>query len=506
MFSNQHLQDNRHQATAHLAKTMTYLQLSATELEAALLKEVDHNPALEIVDELRCPGCGRRLRRLPCATCAAPTGDGAPVVFLSPREPGTARLRDHERDSGDPPEVRMPDRLDEYILRQIGPALKPEERPVAAYILAQLDENGLLREALAEMAAFKRVSLRTVEHVLDLIQHADPLGVGAPSAQACLLIQFASLMEAGQVPDHLRELVPVLIHDHFDALGKMEYERIARRLRADHAWQVAPGAIAAAVEFIHRNLTPFPARAFWGDGRAAPNADGAAHHAPDVSITLLSAEAGGGLAVEVFAPLSGWLRVNPEFKAAVSECTGEERERWLQTVAEAALVTKCLQQRNHTMRRLMEVIAQGQREFILGGDGDLRPTTRVQIAQHLGLHESTISRAVAGKSVALPDGRVVQLSKFFDRSLSVRDRVRNLIQAESRPLTDDDIADALARQGVTVARRTVAKYRKMLGILPANVRGRQARVQRAASRAREAQAHAPLRGRAMTSPTAPAPA
>ncbi len=487
MFSNQHIQDNRHQATAHLTKTMSYLQLSSAELEAALLKEIDQNPALEMVDELRCPGCGRRLHRLPCPTCSAPNADGAPVVFLSPREPGN--FRPNERESGDPPEVRMPDRLDEYILRQIGPALTREERPVAAYILAQLDENGLMGEAPAEIAAFKRVPLKLVQRILDLIQHAEPLGVGAPSAQACLLIQVASLVESGQVPEELRELVRVLIEDHFEALGKMEYDRIARRLRAERQWQVSQSAIAAAVQFIHRNLTPYPARAFWGEGRAAFNSDGAALNAPDVSITVLDEAAGGGLAVEVFAPLSGWLRVNPEFKAAVAECTGEERERWLQTVAEAALVTKCLQQRNHTMRRLMEVIAQGQREFILGGDGDLRPTTRVQIAQQLGLHESTISRAVAGKSVALPGGRVIQLAKFFDRSLSVRDRVRNLIQAESRPLTDDAIAEALATQGVNVARRTVAKYRKMLGILPANVRGRQARVQRANGRGLNVRPH-----------------
>jgi RNA polymerase sigma-54 factor len=479
MFANAHLQDHRHQTTAHLAKTMSYLQLSSTDLEAALLKEIDHNPALEIVDELRCPGCGRRLRRLPCPTCAVPAADGAPVVFLSPREPGAGRGRDYERESGDPPDVRMPERLDEYILRQIGPALARDERPLAAYILALLDENGLLPDAPAEIAAFRRVSLRTVERILDLIRHADPVGVGAPSAQACLLIQLDALCEAGKVPDQLCELARALIRDHFEAMGKLEHDRIARRLRADHGWHLTPAAIALAVQFIHRNVTPYPARAFWGDGRAAPNADGAAQHTPDVNITVLDEVAGGGLAVEVFAPLSGWLRVNPEFKAAVAECTGDERERWQQTVAEAALVTKCLQQRNHTMRRLMEVLAQAQRDFILGGDGDLRPTTRVQIAQQLGLHESTISRAVAGKTVALPDGRVIQMSKFFDRSLSVRDRVRNLIQAESRPLTDDDIAEALAAQGVQVARRTVAKYRKMLGILPANLRGRQARAQRA---------------------------
>src|SRR5689334_1243329 len=128
-------QENRQVATAHLAKTMGYLQLSSAELETALLKEVDLNPALEIVDELRCP------------TCAAPTADGQPVVFLSPRQPGN--VRDAATGDDDFPETGMPDRLDEYILRQIGPALTPEERPVAAYILAQLDENGLISESAA---------------------------------------------------------------------------------------------------------------------------------------------------------------------------------------------------------------------------------------------------------------------------------------------------------------------------------------------------------------------
>jgi RNA polymerase sigma-54 factor len=274
------------------------------------------------------------------------------------------------------------------------------------------------------------------------------------------------------------DLARLLVRDHFEALGKMEYDRIARRLRADHDLYLRPGAIESAVAFIHRNLTPYPARAYWGDGKLPVGSDGAALRNPDVNITALEAEAGGALSVEVFTPLSGWLRVNPDFKAAVADCADADRERWGQAVAEAALVAKCLQQRNHTMRRLMQIIAEGQREFILGGDGDLRPTTRVQIAQALGLHESTISRAVAGKSVALPDGRIVPLSKFFDRSLSIRDRVRAIIEAETGHLTDDEIAEALDREGIHVARRTVAKYRKMLGILPANVRARQARAQR----------------------------
>lgn len=477
MLATRQIQDNRPQATAHLAKTMSYLQLSAADLEATLLKEIDANPALELVDELRCPECGRRLRHLPCPACAAPKGDGSPVVFLSPRQP--ANYRPEADGDDEPPEIGMPVRLDEYILRQIGPALAVADRPLAAYILAQLDENGLLREAAAEIAVYKRATLRQVEGVLNLIQRADPPGVGARSPQESLLIQLDTLADAGRVPQGMARLARLLLEDHFEALGHMDYERIVRRLRTERAMRVTVGTIEAAVRFIHRNLTPYPAQAFWGDGKLPANPDSATLRNPDVNITALS-EGSGALSVEVFTPLSGWLRVNPEFKAAVTETSGDDRERWSQALAEAALVTKCLQQRNHTMRRLMQIIAEGQREFILGGDGDLRPTTRVQIAQALGLHESTISRAVAGKSVSLPNGRIVPLAKFFDRSLSVRDRVRALIQTEKRPLTDDEIAIALDSEGTHVARRTVAKYRKMLGILPANVRGRQARAQRRA--------------------------
>ena len=476
MLAHRHIQDVRPQATAHLAKTMSYLQLPAAELEAALLKEIDQNPALELVDELRCPECGRRLRRLPCPTCAAPSSDGSPVVFLSPRQP--APYRADTGDGAEAPEAGMPVRLDEYLLRQIGPALAVEDHALAAYILAQLDENGLLREEPVEIAVYKRATLKQVERVLSLIQHADPPGVGARTPKESLLIQLDTLADGGGGPQDMLDLARVLISDHFEALGKVDYERIARRLRAERGWRLTTGAIEAAVSFIHRNLTPYPARAFWGDGKLPAGPDGAALRNPDVNITTQDATSGGGLAVEVFTPLAGWLRVNPEMKAAVTDCTGEDRERWTQALAEAALVTKCLQQRNNTMRRLMQIIAEGQREFILGGDGDLHPTTRVQIAEALGLHESTISRAVAGKSVALPDGRVVPLAKFFDRSLSVRDRVRCLIEKETRSLTDDELAAALDSEGVHIARRTVAKYRKMLGILPANVRGRQARARK----------------------------
>lgn len=464
-----HQHDLRPQATAHLATTMSFLQLSTTELEAQLQQTLDKNPALELVEELRCPQCGKRLTSYPCPRCAVPQDEGGLVVCLSQRSSPQSEPRDDDENDLTR-DLRAPDRLDEHILRQIGPALTLIERPIAAYILARLDEHGLLPETASEIAAYKRVRVSEVEHVLSLIQRADPPGVGAYTPHESLLIQLDCLAEtASPAIRPTLALARLIIEQQFETLGHHDLTRIARHLH------VACSSVEAAADFIQRNLTPYPALAFWGEGKLVSASDGEAL-TPDVTISFLNrSENTGSLLVEVFTPFSGWLRVNPELKAALNDCATEERERWTQAVMEAALVTKCLQQRNHTMRRLMHLIATEQRAFILGGDGDLHPLTRARVAQALELHESTISRAVAGKSAALPDGRIVPLAKFFDRSLSVRDRVRLLVEAETRPLTDEQISERLAQQGLQVARRTVAKYRKMLGILPANIRARRHR-------------------------------
>jgi RNA polymerase sigma-54 factor len=118
----------------------------------------------------------------------------------------------------------------------------------------------------------------------------------------------------------------------------------------------------------------------------------------------------------------------------------------------------------------MQRLAAIQREFILHGDAYLEPCTRASLADELGVHESTISRAVSNKAVQLPSGRIVPMSKLFDRSLHIRTALRQLISQEIKPFTDTQLAEMLDRQGYAVARRTVAKYRAMEGILPAHLR------------------------------------
>ena len=122
------------------------------------------------------------------------------------------------------------------------------------------------------------------------------------------------------------------------------------------------------------------------------------------------------------------------------------------------------------MKLLLEKLVVIQKEYIIAGDKQMAPLTRARLAKELGLHESTISRAVSGKTIQLPNRKIVPLSIFFDRSLSLRTIIKEMIEKEDSPLTDTEIKDKLEEEGISIARRTVAKYRSLEGILPAQLR------------------------------------
>jgi RNA polymerase sigma-54 factor len=164
------------------------------------------------------------------------------------------------------------------------------------------------------------------------------------------------------------------------------------------------------------------------------------------------------------------LRVNPLFKEASHQAPDEKSEDWKEAIEKASLLVKCLQQRNHTIVRLMQRLCVLQRSFILQGNASLQPLTRAQLARELKVHESTISRAVSSKAVQVPNGHIIPLATFFDRSLHIRTALKEIIANETYPMSDSEIGDLLAEQGFPVARRTVAKYRSIEGILPAHLR------------------------------------
>jgi len=458
-----HYHSLRPLTTAHLAQTMSLLSLTAGELRQQIDAELASNPALELVEERRCPNCHRLLPgRGACPVCSQPRQQASdePIVYISSREIvyGSGEASGEEQ-----PEDRYSFSVEElpvYVFRQIAPDLAPEDRKPAAHLLSNLDEDGLLCITLAEAARYLHVLPSRLEKIQRLIQHADPLGVGSCSAEEALLVQIEVLSETRPVP----ALASVIICQGMGLLSRRQYAELARQLKAPLA------KVKEAALFISENLNPYPARSSWGEARQPARDANQVYYNPDMIITIPHNQTDGPLMVEIIMPLYGTLRVNPLYRQAVQESAGEQKDTLRQDLARASLFVKCLQQRNHTIQRLMQRIVAIQRAFILKGEKYLQPLTRAQIAHELEVHESTISRAVANKAVQMPNGRIIPLSNFFDRSLNVRTVLRELIAEETLPLSDAELAGMLADRGYNVARRTVAKYRSMEGILPANLR------------------------------------
>ena len=450
--------------TAHLAQTMTLMSLTADELRQKIEGELASNPALEVVEEHRCPNCHRTLSEGgPCPVCSRPQGLSLeePVVFVSPREDFyTSKSKSISDELPDEEITAEVEDLPTFVMRQIAPELDPDDRLLAAHILTSLDEDGLLRLPLVEIARYHHVPISRIENVLALIQRAEPVGVGSSSPQDALLVQLKVLSETRPTPP----LASKAIQEGMDLLSRHQYGELGRLL------DVSINQAKKIAYFISENLNPYPARAHWGDIHQSAEPIHDVYHLPDIIISFLNNSPEPTLVVEIVAPLAGKLRVNPMFRSALPEAPADKSEQWKDDIERASLLIKCIQQRNHTIVRLMQRLAVIQREFILHGDACLAPITRASLAKVLDVHESTISRAVSGKALQLPSGRIIPLAKLFDRSLHIRTVLRQIIDQENKPLTDTQLAKRLKEKGFPVARRTVAKYRSMEGILPAHLR------------------------------------
>ena len=451
--------------TAHLAQTMSLLVLSNQELRQRVMQELNSNPALELLEDRVCPTCHRRLSHPgPCPICSLQPGGEEPIVFTSPRDSYRAGQGSSSTAWTDDPPVRepaAPEDLPVYALRQLASELEEDDRPLAAYILSSLDDDGFLKDPPAVIARSTRAPLSQVKRVLKLISHVDPPGLATEGPRGALLAQL-DLVE----DQDLAEIARRMLDETFQQLGQQNFSAICEHIG------ISEDRAHEAYEFIQDNLNPYPARGYWSSGpEMDQSGDPNIYHQPDIQISNNPNDQDGPLMVEIFAPVSGWLRISPAFRAALND--QDIPEEWKEQFERASLFVKCMQQRANTMRQMMTVLVKTQRDFILHGDRHLVPMTRADIADKIGVHESTISRAVSDKSVALPDRRIIPLARFFDRSLPARDCIKEIVRTEEEPLTDQEISDRLQDYGVDIARRTVAKYRNMEGILPARLRAKQ---------------------------------
>jgi RNA polymerase sigma-54 factor len=301
-----------------------------------------------------------------------------------------------------------------------------------------------------------------VERVLAKVQSLDPPGVGARSVQECLLIQLGQL----ENPNGHSDLARRMISECWDALSRLSLDAIARQLRINE------GELSETIEFIGRNLNPFPANANWG-GPGTRGDSGSIR--PDIIVRRKPAD--GTYEIEIPDSRKYRLRVNSlysqmarDLRAGNCRATFGEAEHLREHLAQARLFINCVRQRWQTLERIALVLVDIQEEFIEKGYRYLKPLTRSELADIVGVHESTVGRAVANKSIMLPNGRIIPLSHLFDGSLAVKCVIEEIVLQESNPLSDQKIADLLQQRGHDIARRTVAKYRDAVGIPPARVR------------------------------------
>lgn len=443
------------------------LELSSMELQQAVNQELLENPALEMVEKPTCSVCGGALQGSICPNCLSQQKGPEPLqdgddYYYSEHAAGTNLAAPVDDDFDPLTQVAAQVTLAEQLLNELQSILPREDMPIAEYLVGNLDDNGYLQCTVEEAADYLGVEVERVEAVLRQLQALEPIGVGARNLRECLIIQLAYLDSEGTCCPHAFEIVS----NYLKELGEHKYSKIASELGT------TVQQVGKAHDFIKDRLNPYPAQGF-SRGTPGSNRNSHAGVLPDVLITKTES----GFEVEVVESKRFLLRVSPMYQRLSADLDGEparyseEEKRHIQHyVSRAKLFIANINQRRQTLHKITAHTVEVQREFLEKGIRYLKPLTRASVANALGMHESTVSRATASKFVMLPNGKVIPYSDFFQAALSVMDVIKEMIANEETPLTDHEISMKLASQGITVARRTVAKYREQLGILPSSLR------------------------------------
>ncbi|MCW5850435.1 MAG: RNA polymerase sigma-54 factor [Anaerolineae bacterium] len=437
-----------------LVMRMNMLLLSSLELQQVIEQELEENPALEADEVDVCPLCSR-----PWADCRCWSSINTPDVSA-----GQTNGEDDELDMW--AMLPRPISLSEYLYRELSPQIDREDNFIAEYLIGSLDEHGFLGVTVEDLARGVRVEVERVAAVLKQLQMVGPVGIGARDARECLLLQLRRWEERGQAHGLARPLV----EEYFEALGEGRYGYIARCLK------VSTEDILAGRDFIRNHLRPYPV-----PDLSELGASGAAADTPYVAPDVIIRERVGAPSefdVEVVESRHFVLKVAPYYQelahtlAAVSHpsVTREDQEVVKGYVTRARMFIRHLRERRETLRCVAEYVVEQQKDYLCHGSRHLKPLTRAEVAAALGFHESTISRATANKFVLLPSYHVVPFSQFFQASLPVQEALKEIIASEPNPMTDAQLVEALGRRGYQLARRTVAKYRAQLGILPSVMR------------------------------------
>lgn len=449
-----------------LQQSLLILQAPLLELRNLVQQEMETNPVLE------------ELATEQGAETAEPAAESKADAEFKEEFDQLAKLDDEWRDymaqsgsySGRSQEdeekrqfffdsIATQETLQQHLMGQLNQtALNADDRKTAELIIGNIDDNGFLQASTEEMAMNTGIAQDDFEHMLTLIQSFYPPGVGARDLRECLLIQLKR--EGRQNSLEYR-----VIQDHMADLGKRRFPEIARRMGVN-VEQVQKAANNIA------QLEPRPGAIF---AESPQN-----YVLPDVTVEKIDGE----YQVILNGEQIPHLRISNTYKDIMSQDgNGSEVKDYIRDkIRSGKFLIKSIHQRQQTISNIAHEIVKRQREFLDKGSAFLKPMTMVQIADVVGVHETTVSRAISGKYMATPQG-VFEMKYFFTpgyqtatgetmSNTSVKEAIMDLVKNEdpSSPLSDKEIVEILEKRGIPIARRTVAKYRTELSILPSNMR------------------------------------
>ncbi|HEY5762610.1 MAG TPA: RNA polymerase factor sigma-54 [Rhodocyclaceae bacterium] len=473
--------------TPQLQQSIKLLQLSTLELNQELERYLLENPLLERDEEETAAEAPRDADRSNGEAASSATsdesagergseggdsGEAAPAADDTPTDFGDEWLdesgsygsksgRQDDDEDFDPQDAQSSSTsLREHLDWQVAlTPLSDRDRTLVRVLIEALDDDGYLTQALEELAESlpeeAEVGVDELLVALRILQSLDPTGVGARNARECLSLQLKA-----REPGTIRDLALNLVANHLDQMATRDFAKIKKGLGCDD------DQLRSTMAMI-RGLDPRPGAKY------APM--DTRYITPDVIVRKVR----GKWVASVNGDAFPRLRVNRLYAEILSRQRGSGLAGQLQ---EARWLIKNVQQRFDTIQRVTQAIVDRQRQFFEHGEVAMRPLVLREIADILGLHESTISRVTSQKYMATPRG-IFELKYFFGSHVAteaggacsataIRALIKQMVAAENpqKPLSDSQISDILGQQGIVVARRTIAKYREALSIPPTNLR------------------------------------
>ncbi|MEI7455632.1 MAG: RNA polymerase factor sigma-54 [Nitrosomonadales bacterium] len=449
--------------TPQLQQSIRLLQLSTLDMQQEIERMLDENPMLELGEEsvyntLSGEAAGEESATSDNAESERGEAEAEPFEWNA-----ETRGADDESDAY-PEQAALQASMREYLHSQLSVSqLDSRDRLVVGMLIDALDENGYMLQDLAELAVLLPVelglTLDDLETALVQLQYLDRPGLGARTLSECLALQLKALPE--QTPG--RDLAMSLVGGHLDLLAAHDFAKIKKLLRCSDA------ALRLAQELIV-SLNPKPGCEF--DRSVAD------YVVPDVIVEQHK----GKWRARLNADAMPRLRVNQMYANILQQRDDKSGAPLVSQLQEASWLIKSLRQRFDTILRVAQAIVDRQGAFLEHGDIAMRPLVLREIADALEMHESTVSRGTTQKFMRTPRG-IYEFKYFFGSGLvtesggvcssaAIRELIKQLVGGEDtvKPLTDGRMSEILAQQGIVVARRTIAKYREALHILPVNLR------------------------------------